>query len=87
MEPSVAFPPVIPFTLQTTEVFTLPVTVATYCDEVPQVTVVAPPRVSVTDGGCGASRTTTRLWETAGFATLVTVIVTFDDCGACAGAV
>ena len=85
--PSVALPPFTPFTLQFTAVFVLPVTVATYCEEVPQVTVVAPPSVIVTAGGVGASRTTTRLCETAGLAILVAVIVTFEDCGAVLGAV
>jgi hypothetical protein len=86
MVPFVAFPPATPFTVQVTAVLVLPVTVATYCDAVPQVTVVAPARVSFTLGGGGASRVTTRLCETAGFATLVAVIVTFGDCGAVAGA-
>jgi hypothetical protein len=87
MVPSVAFPPATPFTVQVTPVFVLPFTVATYWDDVPQVTVVDPARVSVTLGGCGASRTTTRLCETAELATLVALMVTFDGCGAVAGAV
>jgi hypothetical protein len=88
MVPSVAFPPVTPFTLQVTRVFELPLTVAVYCEELPKVTLVAPLRVSVTvGGGGGAAIVTTRLCATEGTATLVAVMVTFEVGGAVAGAV
>jgi hypothetical protein len=90
MEPTVAFPLAIPFTLQVTAVFALPVTVALYCDELPSVTVVAPSRVSATDPSAvvfgGMASATGRLFETVGEAALVAVIVTFGDGGALAGA-
>jgi hypothetical protein len=74
----------------------LPVTVATYCDEAPSVTVVAPLSAKVTGvsppplppvgGAGGAARATARLCETLESATLVAVIVTFDVCGSVEGA-
>jgi hypothetical protein len=84
IEPTVAFPPAKPFTLQVTSVFALPVTVAVYCDEVPSVTLDAPVRATVTGGACtgvvgGTANATGRLCETDGLATLVAVIITFDD--------
>ena len=85
MEPVVAFPPAIPFTLQVTPAL-LPVTVATYCDDVPSVTVAAPVRVKVMGGG-RAGRVTAELWATDGSATLVAVMVTFEDPGVFVGAV
>jgi hypothetical protein len=95
MEPTVAFPPVTPFTLQVTAVFELPVTVAEYCDTVPSVTLAGPLTTRVTaeplpvpPGGCGgAVRSTARPSEASGFATLVAVIVTFEAWGALPGAV
>jgi hypothetical protein len=42
IEPTVAFPPATPFTLQVTALSELPVTVAEYCDWAPSVTVVGP---------------------------------------------
>jgi hypothetical protein len=68
-------------------VFVLPFTVAAYCDEVPSVTVVTPLRASVTVGVVGGSSTTRRVCATDGSATLVAMIVTFEDCGGFAGAV
>ena len=69
--------------------FVLPDTVATYCDEVPSVTVVAPVRLKVmmTGGLAGATRVAARLWATDGSATLVALIVTFEDPGVFVGAV
>jgi hypothetical protein len=88
MVPSVALPPVTPFTFQVTPVFELPLTVAAYCEDVPRVTLVAPLRVSVRRGGGGAAaRVTTRLCATDESATLVALIVTFEEPGALAGAV
>ena len=90
IEPTVAFPPATPFTLQVTSVFVLPVTVAVYCDEVPSVTLDAPLRATITGGGTGVvggtANATGRLCETDGLATLVAVIITFEDWGALAGA-
>jgi hypothetical protein len=82
IEPTVAFPPATPFTLQVTSVSALPVTVAVYCDEVPSVTLDAPLRATVT-GACtavvgGTANATGRLCETEGLATLVAVIITFE---------
>ena len=95
MEPTVAFPLATPFTLQVTAVFELPVTVAEYCDTVPNVTLAGPLRTRVTaeplpvpPGDCGgAVSSTARPSEAIGFATLVAVIVTFEAWGALAGAV
>jgi hypothetical protein len=89
IDPMVRFPPTTPFTLHVTPVFELPVTVAAYCDEVPNVTVVAPlsVRVIVGGGGGGATTVTLRLRATEGSTTLVAVIVTFKDPDALAGAV
>ena len=88
INPTVRFPPTTPFTLHVTPVFELPVTVAAYCDEFPNVTVVAPVSVRVTvGGGGGATSVTVRLRATEGSATLVAVIVTFEEPGALAGAV
>jgi hypothetical protein len=89
MEPTVWFPPTAPFTLQVTPVFELPFTTAVYCDELPNVTVAAPVRVSVTvgGGGGGATSETARLRTTEGSATLAAVIVTREELGAVAGAV
>jgi hypothetical protein len=88
MEPMVWFPPTTPLTLQITPVFELPFTVAAYCDELPNVTVAVPVRVSVTvgGGGEGATRVTLRLRTAEGSATLVAVIVTFEEPGSTAGA-
>jgi hypothetical protein len=88
MEPMVRFPPTTPLTLQITPVFELPFTVAAYCDELPNVTVAAPVTVSVTTGGGGggATRVTVRLRTAEGSATLVAVIVTFEEPGSTAGA-
>ena len=86
INPTVRFPPTTPFTLHVTPVFELPVTAAAYCDEFPNVTVVAPVSVRVTAGG-GATSVTVRLRATEGSATLVAVIVTFKDPGALVGAV
>jgi hypothetical protein len=68
--------------------FVLPVTAAVYCDEVPNVTLVAPFRVIVTGSVAfgGTASATGRLFETVGVATLVAVIVILEDCGALAGA-
>jgi hypothetical protein len=91
--PMVELPPVTPLTLQTTEVFELPVTVAEYCADAPSTTVVGPLRVSTTLGSPppvepdGADRATVRLWKTVESALLVAVIVTFDEFGAADGAV
>jgi hypothetical protein len=63
-------------------VFVLPVTAALYCDDVPSVTLLEPLRAIVTvDGGAtgAAARATGRLCETEGLATLVAVMVTFED--------
>jgi hypothetical protein len=84
IEPTVALPPATPFTLQVTSVFALPVTVAVYCDEVPSVTLDAPLSATVTGGACtgvvgGTANATGRLCETEGLATLVAVIITFED--------
>jgi hypothetical protein len=91
MVPSVALPPVTPFTFQVTAVFELPLTVATYREELPRLTLVAPLSVSVTGpppgGGGGEVRVTARLCATEPSATLVAVIVTLELCGALAGAV
>jgi hypothetical protein len=83
----------MPSTLQVTFVSELPVTVATYCDEVPSVTVVAPLSANVTGVSPplpppvgGAASATARLCETLESATLVAVIVTSDVCGAVPGA-
>jgi hypothetical protein len=76
--------------LQITPVFELPVTVATYWDEVPSTTLVAPVRLSVTGGGGGGgaeASATVRLRATVESARLVAVIITVDDGGALAGAV
>jgi hypothetical protein len=84
MNPTVAFPPATPFTLHSTAVSEVPVTIAAYCEEVPSVTLVAPFRSSVTTDapagafGCAASATA-RLCEAVGLATLVAVIVTPED--------
>jgi hypothetical protein len=71
-------------------VLALPVIVAVYCDVVPNVTVAAPFKASVTGvltvGGGGVASATGRLFDTVGVATLVAVIVIFGDCGALAGA-
>jgi hypothetical protein len=91
MVPSVALPPFTPFTFQVTPVFELPLTVATYCEELPRLTLVAPLSVSVTGpppvGGGGAERVTTRLCATAESAALVALMVTLEPCGGLAGAV
>jgi hypothetical protein len=86
INPRVRFPPTTPFTLHITPVFELPVTVAAYCDELPNVTVAAPLSVRVTVGGGGTSLSV-RLLVTEESATLVAVIVTFKDPDALAGAV
>jgi hypothetical protein len=68
----------------------VPVTVAMYCDVVPGATLVAPLSVNVTVGdvlGGGVASATGRLCETEGLATLVAVIIIFEDCGAAIGAV
>jgi hypothetical protein len=60
----------------------LPVMTALYCDDAPSVTLPEPLRVTVTvDGGAtgAAARAMGRLCETEGLATLVAVIVTFED--------
>ena len=62
--PTVELPPMMPLTLQITEVFELPVTVAVYCEVVPGVTLVGPLSLSFTLGARGAERATVRLWET-----------------------
>jgi hypothetical protein len=89
MRPSVWFPPTTPLTFHLTPVFELPVTVAAYCDEVPNVTVVAPlsVRLMVGGGGGGATSMTVRLRATEGSATLTAAIVTVDEPGTLAGAV
>jgi hypothetical protein len=90
MEPTVWFPPTTPLTLQITPVFELPFTTAAYCDELPNVTVAAPVRVSVTvggGGGGGATSVIVRLRATEGSAMLAAVIVTRDELGSVAGAV
>jgi hypothetical protein len=83
----------MPSTLHVTLVSELPVTVATYCDELPSVTVVAPLSAKVTGVSPplpapvgGAARATARLCEALESATLVAVIVTFDVCGSVEGA-
>jgi hypothetical protein len=55
-----------------------------YCDEVPRVTLDAPLRATITGGGGtgvvgGTAKATGRLCETDGLATLVAVIITFED--------
>jgi hypothetical protein len=70
-----------------TAVFVVPFTVAAYCAEVPDVTVVTPLKANVTEGAFGGSRVTRRLCATPGSSLLVAVIVTFGDWGAVAGAV
>jgi hypothetical protein len=93
MNPTLAFPPATPFTLQASALSEVPVTIAAYCEEVPSVTLVAPSRSTVTtdapvgvcDCDCAASATA-RLCEAVGLATLVAVIVTCEDCGALVGA-
>ena len=89
MVPTVWFPPATPFTLQVTPLFELPVTVAAYCEDVPSVTVVAPLRLSDTVGGGGGGETSVmvRLSATEGSATLVAMIVIFEEPGSVAGAV
>ena len=89
MEPQAAFPPTTPFTLHVTPVFELPLTTAAYCDEVPNLTALAPLNVIVMagGGGGGATSVTVRLRATEGSAALVAVIVTVDKPGALAGAV
>jgi hypothetical protein len=81
MVPTDPSPPSTPSTLQVTPVFVLPVTVATYCDVSPRVTLVAPLKVSVTvpPDGMGAANVTERLCETDESAWLVAVIVTFGE--------
>jgi hypothetical protein len=91
MSPTAGLPPATPFTLQSTAVSAVPVTVAAYWAEVPSVTLVGPFRSSVTgvvskEALDGAESATPRLCEEAGLATLVAVIVTFEDCGALTGA-
>jgi hypothetical protein len=94
MKPTVAFPPATPFTLQVTAVFELPITVAEYCDIVPNVTLTGPLKTRVTaeplpvppGGTGGVVRSTARPSETIEFATLVAVIVTFEAWVALAGA-
>ena len=85
----VRLPPTTPFTLQITPVFEAPVTVAAYCDEFPNVMLVAPLklRVTVGGGGAGAASLTSRLRETDASAILVAVIVTVEESGDVAGAV
>jgi hypothetical protein len=81
MVPSVALPPVTPFTVQITAVFALPLTVETYCEELPRLTLVAPLSVSVTvppPGGGGDVNVVTRLFATEVLATLVAVMVTVE---------
>jgi hypothetical protein len=87
MRPSVWFPPTTPLTFHLTPVFELPLTTAAYCDEVPNVTVVAPVNVRVGGGGGGATSITVRLCVTELSATLVAVIVTCDELGSTSGAV
>jgi hypothetical protein len=89
MMPTVWFPPATPFTLQVTPLFELPVTAAANCEDVPSVTVVAPLKLSVTIGGGGGGATSVmvRLPPTAGSATLVAVIVIFEELGSVPGAV
>jgi hypothetical protein len=89
MMPTVWFPPATPFTLQVTPLFELPVTVAAYCEDLPSVTVVAPLRLIVTIGGGGGGETSVmvKLSATEGSATLVAVIVIFEEPAAVAGAV
>ena len=92
--PTDALPPVMPFTLQITAVFELPVTVAEYCDAVPSVTLVAPVTTRFTaepgplppEAGGGAVRSTARPSETDGSAMLVAAIVILEDWGALVGA-
>jgi hypothetical protein len=84
MNPTLAFPPAAPFTLQVTALSEVPVTIAAYCEEVPSVTLVAPSRSTVTaDAPVGAldcaASATARLCEAVGLATLVAVIVTCED--------
>ena len=88
MEPTVEFPPAIPFTLQATAVLLVPDKIAVYWAEVPSVTLLAPVKVKVIagGGGAGASKVTERLCEMAGSARLVAMMVTDDDFGAVAGA-
>ncbi len=79
MKPYALLPPTTPSTLHVTPVFEFPLTLAAYCDDAPNVTLVAPLNVSVTGGAAtGAASATERFCETDGSATLVAVIVTFD---------
>jgi hypothetical protein len=72
-------------------VFVLPLTVAEYCEELPSVTLAAPVRVSVTGppplGGVGVMRVMAIPCATEGSATLVALMVTFEELDAFAGAV
>jgi hypothetical protein len=84
INPAMALPPAAPFTLQFTAVLEVPVTVAAYCDVVPNVTLVGPFRSNVTaDVPVGVfgwvASATPRLCEAVGLATLVAVIVTCED--------
>jgi hypothetical protein len=78
-------------TVQLTAVSLVPVTDATYAEELPSVRLVGPARARVMpcpwspDWG-GAASATGRLLETAGLAALAAVIVTVEDCGAEFGA-
>jgi hypothetical protein len=91
MVPTAAPPPWMPFTVQITPVFVLPVTVATYFDEFPSITLAAPLRLTDTTGaggvGGGAIRLTARLCDLEESATLAAVIVTVPVLELFAGAV
>jgi hypothetical protein len=87
MEPYALLPPTTPSTLHVTPVFELPLTFAAYCDEVPNVTLIAPLNVNVTGGAAtGAASATASVCETDGSATLVAVMFTFDHLLFIAGA-
>jgi hypothetical protein len=80
MKPYELSPPTRPSTLHVTPLFELPVTFAAYCDEAPNVRLVAPLNVKVTVGPpAGAASATDRFCETEGSAKLVAVMVTLDD--------
>ena len=86
MEPTLAFPPATPFTLQVTALLELPVTIAAYCEEVPERDAGSSIQEhrhtdAPVDVGTATARRVRQQdsCETVGLATLVAVIVTFED--------
>jgi hypothetical protein len=83
------FPPATPFTAHPTAVFTVPVTVAVYCENAPSSTLLAPLiAIVIGDGGGAGAATsvTVTLCDVATFFTLVAVILILEDAGIVAGA-